>query len=158
MKHNNIMRRGPTNAAANGIITQRPAFTLIELLTVMAIVGVLTAVAVPSYAAIRNSVAFSGAADELVNNLRTTQSQAITSQGGSTTTHTIDFVNTTTYKVLSGATVVKEITLPNGIEFKAVPTDIIFTRLIGTATLTPITLKIGSREKTITVDANGRIW
>lgn len=138
---------------------QRPGFTFLELLTVMAIVGVLVAVAVPSYAAIRNSVAFSGVTDELVNDLRTTQSQAITSQGGSTTVYTVHFLNDKkTYQILNNTTVIKEITLPNGIEFKVVPSDIIFTRLIGTTTLTPITLKIGTREKTITVDANGRIW
>jgi prepilin-type N-terminal cleavage/methylation domain-containing protein len=143
---------------------QHPGFTLIELLTVMAIVGLLTAIAVPSYAAIRNSVAFSGAADELVNNLRTTQSQAITSQGGSTAIHRVQYVDNAHYKIINGVTEVG-VALPNGIVFNSNWEDFDFTRLFGTTTdifgvpiNTPrLIILHGSHDKTITIDANGRI-
>lgn len=137
-------------------MSRRPAFTLIELLTVMGLVGILVAAAAPTYASFRQNVAFNAAGDALLNDLRTAQSNSINAQDGAA--HMIHVVNDTTYQVLSGTSVTQTVVLPNGIHLHTpLPADCVFQRLTGLTTANQFVLELGSRQKTVTVDANGRL-
>lgn len=134
-------------------MTKRPGFTLIELLTTMAIIGILAALSVPSYAAIRQSVEFGAAADQVVAALKTAENQSLTGQDGSHY-HVLKIDSATTYELNNGTTTTQTYSLSGGITIAG--SNITFYRLTNTTSGGTITLTSGGRTKTISVDVNGR--
>lgn len=62
------------------IFSQKPGITLIELLTVIGIIGILTAVAVPTISTYLPGIQLNGSARVLSSNLREAQERTITEQ------------------------------------------------------------------------------
>lgn len=138
-------------------------FTLIEALTVIGVISILAAIGVPSYLSLKNNVAFSNTAEEIINTLRVAQNKAITSQDG--TKWGVHFDNSShpnQYVLFSGDNFS---TSPNKTEFRlplgqvlGASTEIIFDRLTGTTgSDTNISLDSSGRTKTIEVKQTGKI-
>lgn len=111
--------------------------TMIEFLTVIAIIGIATTIALPSASALKKNVVLGGAAQEVVNGLRIAQNRALASQDG--TTHGV-FFETGQFTVYSGDCSTRnkpEVRpLSRGLEIQgaALNRDIVFSRLEGRPT------------------------
>lgn len=133
--------------------------TAIELLTVISIIGILTAIGVPSYAAMQKHVALNNAAQEIVDALRVAQNRAISSQDA--TSHGVHF-EADHYVSCTGTcdpVSYDETHTLNGPSICAgVGSNIVFTRLTGTTAAQTITVGNTCGDvKTIVVDPIGRI-
>ena len=138
----------------------RKGFTLLELLTVMSIIGILTAVSIPSYHIIKRNVTLNNSAKELVSNLRTAQRQSLSSQDG--VKWGIRFENNQYILIWCDDTSCYDDTvhsLANDIEIiQGAGTEIEFTRLTGTTTDQDIIIGFsGGKQKTITIEQVGKI-
>lgn len=142
---------------------RRPAgFTAIELLGVVAIIGILAVIAIPSYQLMRKNVALSSYTQEIVSALRVAQNRSISSQGGMI--HGVHF-ESDRYVVYDGtwpSSNSQVHMLENGVEIlTGAPEEVEFERLMGgTLDHADYTFQIGfpgGRSKTITVNASGRI-
>ena len=142
-------------------------FTLIELLTVIAVMGILTAVAVPSYAVIKQHSVLDSAAQEVVSALKTAQNMAMTAQGGEDYFN-VTFITKNQYKICIGQNscstqVYSPPELDSGLVFSYVfpqtsfPFTINFTRLTGNSSAGTVKIGLPGKEKTIQVDSIGKI-
>ncbi len=146
----------------------RRGLTLVELLTVIGIIAVVSAIAVPMYATARRDILLNSTAAELVNTLRLAQGRATSSQNaGSTMAATSHGVHLEAdYLVTYGgdwATPTYTDTTPLPTETvvcAGVGTNISFERLsgrTGAATTVVVGLDGCGSTKTIAVSAEGRI-
>lgn len=149
-------------------------FSLLELLIVIAVVGLLAAGVGVSLVNYQRTAALDSAAKEIVGNLRFAQNKAITGEDGNgdgaSDKWGVRFANGTndTYRIFYGNSYTvnnakEEIYLPSSVSFSAPQEgnnlDVIFTKTSGTTAATTITVSNagGSETRTITVDASGRI-
>ncbi len=142
-------------------------FTMIELLVSIAILGLMLAIGIPSYASLRQNVALGNTADEIASALRLAQSSAMASQGG--TAQGVHFT-ASQYCLFSVSTcsAAMPTSCPSatttyalggyGIAISGVPLDVCFDRLSGTTTAKSIVVGIsGGSSKTISVTTVGKI-
>ena len=159
---------------ASRFMIQESGFSLLELLIVIAIVGLLAAGVGVSLVNYQRTAALDSSAKEIVGNLRFAQSKAITGEDGNADSTSdkwgVRFTNGTndTYRIFYGNSynvnnAKEEIYLPSSVSFSAPAEennlDVIFTKISGTTTATAVTIANanGSETRTITVDASGRI-
>ncbi len=135
-------------------------FTLLELILVVSVLGLLTALAIPAYASFRRNVALTNYADEIVSALRTAQNRSSTSQGG--VVHGVH-LTTNQYCLFTGSTfstcTSPSYQLHGDITITSGTGDAIFSRFTG-APAAPATIVLqvtGGPSKTITIDISGRI-
>lgn len=141
--------------------TSRTGFTIIELVVVLAIIGVLLAIGLPSFASLRRNVALSSTVDEIVAALRLAQANAMSSQGGAAQGV---YFTASQYCRFSGTTWVScqaDTTYPlggYGLSISGAPVSVVFQHLTGATTAQSIVVGITSGpQKTIQLDATGKI-
>lgn len=139
--------------------------TFIELVVVLAIIGILAAVTVPTMKNYLSSWQLSGSARLLVNKLRQAQEEVVTTQVqhgvrfNTTTPVTIDFFK----KVDTTKTTLETVTLSNGITIalnSLTDNEVIFSADGGLSTNSSpgtIIVTLGTSSKTISVSAAGVI-
>lgn len=141
-------------------MSNKNGFTIIELLTVIGAISILTAIGVPTYNTISKNVTLNNYAQEIVSSLRTAQNLSLSSQDDAN--WGIRFEQ---YQyVLCSEDCSNDITtyvINNGAEITTVG-SVVFNRLSGSlntdyTTITSIEVKLGGQEKTIEVDDVGKI-
>lgn len=145
-------------SAVSRSVKSGAGFTLVELLTTIAIAGILLGAAVPSYVAMKNSVSLNDTAHEIAHALRTAQNLSLASVGN--TTHAVSFNSAgTSYSLDSASTA-----LTNNLKIlTGANITVTFARLSGTPTFAPSTpayFEVGyssTRSKKITVSSIGKI-
>lgn len=133
------------------VFGRRPGFTLLELLTVIAIIGVLAALSWPGLANLRQTANQKDGADQLISVLRQIQARAIAGQGNTDQTITFSASSPCAYS----STSLGSITAPSGVTcFKHattnIPSAITFRKLTGVVTAGADTIDIGGKSITIT--------
>ena len=132
------------------------------MIVTVAILGLFVITAIPQYGLIKKNVSLRTQADELVSVIRTAQSEAISSQGG--TTHGIHFENdhyTLFGDDWSDPSYTKDYYLANNFEIigDVVGNNITFDRLSGVlgSTQTFYIGTPGGEVKEITIEPSGKI-
>ena len=142
-------------------------FTTLELLTVIGIISILAAAAVPSYGLMKKNVTFTNTVEEVVNTLRVAQNNATSSQDGKMWGV---YFEENQYKLFScndetcsGQTFTATYPVNNGLRLDATtPFSVIFNRLFGTlyGVAVPEIINVekgGGSVKSIQVDLDGKI-
>lgn len=160
--------------------THSSAFTLIELLIVIAIIGVLSAISIPSFSTFTNNQRLSQAAKQVKNDLRSAQNRALSGVGGMAwgvnvsaggTFYKLFKCPTTVAYTLTNCSLVAQKNLPSGFEIQnltAFNNDLVFDVASGElyadgvlvtagAFSFDVGLLDGSASRTITVSAGGKI-
>jgi len=159
----------------------RRGFTLIELLIVVAIIGLLTGVAIPSFSAFTRRQTLGEATKNLKANLRAAQNRAISGVDGkrwgihlAQGANNYEIFFTTSFAYVSSGQI--EV-LPSGVTITAIqvggvlqtPANVIFDRLTGTVSIRDnvgnslgsdirITLTLSGTNRYVRVDAGGKIY
>ncbi len=142
-------------------LTNKKGFTLIELAITIGILGLLLAIAIPSYATLRNHIALSNYTDEIVSALRTAQNNAMVSQGG--VAHGLH-LETNRYCEFAGTSfsgcASPYYSLSGGIKISSGTGNIVFARFSGmvAAQVNIVLQASGTTNKTITVETSGKIY
>jgi type II secretory pathway pseudopilin PulG len=123
--------------------------TLVELLVVLAMVGAIMVVAMPSITKFRQRMRLDSAAYELVGDLQLAQVEAVKRNQSLQVT----LMGTTQYQIDSIGTR----TLTDGVEFYSAPVAVRFAAF-GPPVTGPATyiLKLGSRQKSVVLSASGQ--
>lgn len=148
-------------------------FTIIEVMTVMAIAGVLLVIAAPAFRDMLERRRLEGRANELVTDLSYAKSEAV--QRNRSVRLRTDPVGQTCYVVAlmpdpiagncdctamprctGGPTELKTVTLTDGVRVTS-NREITFEPVRGTANAETISVALGSRSYAVSVAANGRI-
>jgi len=135
-------------------------FTLVELLVVMSIISILTAVALPSYSLMRNYATLNGDTQELISNLRLAQSRAMSAQDGLSWGVRLEADRYIIYGGDWSAPQFQTVhMLKNGIQIiQGVNSEVVFNRLYGTTADATISIGfISGKQKTVEVDSVGKI-
>jgi len=151
-------------------------FTLIELLIVIAIIGILTAIAIPSFSSFNTNQRLSQAAKQVKNDLRSAQNRAINSVEGNAwginiapdaTYYTMFKCPTTATYTLTNCSSVAQKNLSSGFTIRNPGfSDLVFDVVSGNVyvggslqTSGNFTFEVGSTttQRTITVSAGGKI-
>ena len=142
----------------------RKGFTTIEILTVIGIIAVLAAVAVPSYGLMKRNVSFTNTVEEVANALREAQNLSMASQDGEKwevefdhdSISGLDYYSLTSVAGTSSRT--RRYDLNEGIKIQPVPSAIVFNRLNGTTdNYAEVIVKQTGKQVTIAVDKVGKI-
>jgi len=133
-------------------------FTLIEVMVVIAIIGVMTTIAIPAFSDWRDRQAVRSATQTLMSHLKQARVTAIAENRSVT----IDFTSTTAYTYDTGAcgtcrNLQMDLTQFGGVAFSALPTDRTFNSR-GTVNFGNMTLQAGSASTQITVNIVGRAF
>lgn len=134
------------------------AFTLIELLVVMSIVGIISAVGFPAFAAMQKNISLKNYTKEIVSNLRHAHNLAVASQDGEN--HGIYFLEKEYGTCEQNCTIhTAAYDIANGVEVLQGSGDsVIFDRLTGNTSAQTIVVGFdGGKQNTIVIDASGRI-
>lgn len=135
------MRRTPNDARG---------FTLVELLTVLAVMGILLAISIPAVAGYLHSSRLTGAVNMLAADIHQTRSLATMQRR----TYQIAF-DSTSYSVVQGATQVRRRTLPNGVRCAAPDSATFFAW--GLTVPVAVTVENRGASTTLQVSANGSV-
>jgi len=137
----------------------RKGFTTIEILTVIGIIAVLAAVAVPSYGLMKKNVAFTNTVEEVANALREAQNLSMASQDGEKWEVDFEQYSYSLTSVAGTSSRTRQYDLNEGIEIKLpVPPPIVFNRLNGTTdNNAEVIVKQSGKQAKITVDKVGKI-
>ncbi len=141
----------PANIAKNGVKTARCGFTVIELLVVLAVMGLTIGVAVPSFLSWLPGLRLSSAARQVATDLQLARMRAISQNSATTVTFNV-----------SGASYMFGTDSRNlgqlfpGITIASAASNPTFTSR-GTANTVTITLSNGVSQKLICVKAVGRV-
>jgi type IV fimbrial biogenesis protein FimT len=135
---------------------QNPAgFTLIELMAALGILGVLIAIAVPSFLSTLPGLRLNDAARQVATDLQMARMRAITQNNSNTVTFN---VSTGTYSFTLGTESVDIDQLYPGITFSSAPTNPVFTGRGTASTTATLTLRNTSgATKQIQVTSVGRV-
>ncbi|MCX6807088.1 MAG: GspH/FimT family pseudopilin [Candidatus Berkelbacteria bacterium] len=132
------------------------AITLIELMVVIAIIGTIAVMSIPSLSRFSHSIKLSGAAKELVVEIRKAQQMAVTEQ----INHQVSLDQTQNkYQVIKKSTpevIVKEIQLPSTITFLSIslsPHEVSF-NAAGAPSQSGTIQIVNRYNKTITIEIN----
>lgn len=153
-------------------------FTLLELLIVVAIIGLLTGVAIPAFSAFTRRQALTQAAKNLKTDLRAVQNRAVSGvEGQRWGVHLVQ--GTTNYEIFSTSSYVYSVgqtkNLPSGVQVSALSrhaggqSNVVFDRLTGTVGVYQnngtqlgsdiiITLTLSGTNRYVRVDAGGKIY
>lgn len=141
----------------------RRAYSLTELIIVMSIIGIVTAVTIPTMKNYLPNWQLSGSSRLLINKLRQAQEEAVTTQKQ----HLIRFAPTAspvTYQMIKidgGEQVLETIIMPNsitvGLDATIDDNQIIFSADGGPSSNGNITITLGEASKTISVSPAGVI-
>ena len=141
----------------------KKAFSLTELIIAMAVIGILTAILVPTISSYLPFWRLTGSARLIVNKLRQAQEEAVTTQNQ----HLIRFNPTAspcTYELIKideGETVLETMTMPTNVTLSLDPTiadnQIIFSADGGPSSNGNLTVTLGESSKTINVSPAGVI-
>ena len=151
-------------------------FTLIELLIVIAIIGILSAIAIPSFSSFNNKQRLSQAAKQVKNDLRSAQNRAISGIEGKAwginiapgaSYYTMFKCPTTATYTLTNCSSVAQKTIPSGFTIRNPSfSDLVFDVVSGNVyvngslqTAGNFTFEVGSAtaQRMITVSAGGKI-
>jgi len=136
----------------------RSGYTLTEVMMVVMIVGLATAIAIPQIARIRTNFALDEATQQLQSDLRRSQSEAIRRNRQVNVTR----VNDSTYRLAvngAGGVVIDEHQLPSPVKFGAGSATTLQIRSFGQPieTSTSFVLTLNSRQRTVRMNAVGRV-
>jgi len=152
--------------------TVQSAFTLIELLIVIAIIGILAAASIPAFSSFTTSQRLSQAAKQVKNDLRSAQNRAINNVGGKAwgvrfnlTGHTYTAFSCDTLTLSSctcaSETIVATKSLADNFTFTGSNDRFIFEQITGavcdSGASNSVTLELDGSPRTITVTAGGKI-
>jgi prepilin-type N-terminal cleavage/methylation domain-containing protein len=137
---------------------RRPAFTLVELLVAVSILGVTFAVAIPRFRGALDGIATRGAASDAAAMLALARQIALTRSVRSTLT--ID-TGTAVISIRAGPTLVqsRDERALHGVRLSASRTSVTYTQLgtaLGVSNLTLVATR-GARAETLTVSRLGRV-
>lgn len=141
-------------------------FTLLEILIAVAIIGLLLAIAVPSYSQLRKNVMLKNYTEDIVNTLRLAQNKSITSQDGKPWGVHFETNPVNSYTLYrddgsgySGATSKTVYQLNGGVKIISSTFDVLFNHLTGTTILQhDIVIGFtGGSQKTVRGEVNGKI-
>ncbi len=147
-------------------------FTLIELLIVIAIIGILSAIAIPSFSDFNNNQRLSQAAKQVKNDLRSAQNRALNNVDGMAWGVSFDLANhtytafsceTLTLSTCTCASKPVEVNKSFADDFTFTgPNDrFIFEQISGavcdSGVSDSVALELGTSTRTITVSAGGKI-
>jgi prepilin-type N-terminal cleavage/methylation domain-containing protein len=150
----------PASAAYRGTMRSRAAFTLLELVTALAVAGILLAVAGPSAIRTRDTLAVRAAHRQLTSAVALTRSTAIVAGGA---TLVIDVAGARAYIETAGGGTTRtfETGRSHGVSFQTVRGSSVALRYdalgIGRMTAASIQLRRGSVQVPFVVSSYGRV-
>ncbi len=139
-------RFGPVRSAVRGL-------TLIELMIGLAVMGVLAALAVPSFSGMFNRLRLTGVANEVAADLQYGRSEAVRRRAAVVLAPASSGLG---YQLTSGTTVLKDVSFARGLSF-ANSATITFDQLRATSTPAALDLRNEAGTMRVNVNAMGRV-
>ena len=128
-------------------------FTLIDLMTAIAVAGILMAIAIPRFYAVLPGIRLASAARQVATDLQLARMRAISQR----TPQGLTFNTATTYNFTIGPDTRDLSVLYPGTTVAVAPGNPIFTT-VGSANATTVTLSNNGTNRTVTVNTVGRIF
>jgi len=138
---------------------QARGFSLIEMLTVIAIMGVLVAMGVPAYRAWANSNSLRGAAEAIAGELQNLRARAMATGESQTIHFNMNYGNYGDYHLHNGTFIGAKWDLPNGIRFSHTGALNMTVNRDGRFTSSPTLILVDNRNNrdTVSVQMSGLV-